>query len=82
MNAGILGIGPTEVIVLLVVLFILFGHRLPSVMRLLGRGVADARQRAAGPDRQLAILACLMLMALLIGLLAIALLRLFAAPMG
>jgi Sec-independent protein translocase protein TatA len=32
------GFGRTEVIILLVVLFILFGHHLPSLMRALGRG--------------------------------------------
>ena len=33
------GIGQTELIIILVVIFILFGHQLPSVMRSLGRGV-------------------------------------------
>jgi hypothetical protein len=35
------GLGQTELIILLVVLFILFGHRLPSVMRSLGRGMMN-----------------------------------------
>ena len=36
-----LGLGQTELIVILVVLFILFGHRLPSVMRSLGHGMTN-----------------------------------------
>jgi TatA/E family protein of Tat protein translocase len=35
------GFGQTEIIIVLVVIFILFGHRLPSVMRNLGRGPWD-----------------------------------------
>ena len=30
-----------EIIMVLVVIFILFGHRLPSIMRVLGRGPWD-----------------------------------------
>ena len=32
------GIGSTELIIVLIVIFILFGHHLPSLMRVLGRG--------------------------------------------
>lgn len=39
----IFGIGHTEIIVVLVVIFILFGHRLPSIMRVLGRGIVDMK---------------------------------------
>jgi sec-independent protein translocase protein TatA len=42
------GIGQWEVIIILVVIFILFGHRLPSVMRSLGRGVVEFKQGMAG----------------------------------
>jgi hypothetical protein len=38
-----LGFGPTELIIILVVLFILLGHRLPGIMRALGRGVVNFR---------------------------------------
>ena len=38
--------GQTELIIALVVLFILFGHRLPSLMRLLGRPMADFQDRS------------------------------------
>jgi len=47
------GIGHTELIIILVVIFILFGHRLPSVMRSLGRGVVEFKEGmsgTAGPD--------------------------------
>ena len=42
------GIGQWEVIVILVVIFILFGHRLPSVMRSLGRGVVEFKHGMSG----------------------------------
>ena len=42
------GIGHTELIIILVVIFILFGHRLPSVMRSLGRGVVEFKQGMSG----------------------------------
>lgn len=42
------GIGHWEVIVILVVVFILFGHRLPSVMRSLGRGVVEFKEGMRG----------------------------------
>lgn len=38
------GIGQTELIIVLVVLVILFGHRLPSVMFSLGKGVNDFKR--------------------------------------
>jgi sec-independent protein translocase protein TatA len=42
------GIGQTELIVVLIVIFILFGHRLPSVMRSLGRGVVEFKEGMSG----------------------------------
>ena len=42
------GIGQTEIIIILVVIFILFGHRLPSVMRSLGRGVVEFKEGMSG----------------------------------
>ena len=42
------GIGQWEVIVILIVIFILFGHRLPSVMRSLGRGVVEFKEGMKG----------------------------------
>jgi sec-independent protein translocase protein TatA len=44
------GIGQTELIIILVVIFILFGHRLPSVMRSLGRGVVEFKEGMAGKE--------------------------------
>ena len=45
------GIGQTELIIVLVVIFILFGHRLPSIMRSLGRGVVEFKEGMAGIEK-------------------------------
>ena len=45
------GIGQTELIIILVVIFILFGHRLPSIMRSLGRGVVEFKEGMAGIEK-------------------------------
>jgi sec-independent protein translocase protein TatA len=37
----VFGIGQTELIILCVIILILFGHRLPSVMFSLGKGIKD-----------------------------------------
>ena len=37
------GIRPWDLIVILAVIFILFGHRLPSVMRMLGHSLVEFR---------------------------------------
>jgi len=44
------GVGYQELIIVLIVVFILFGHRLPSVMRSLGRGVVEFKQGMSGLD--------------------------------
>lgn len=44
------GVGQTELIIILVVIFILFGHRLPSVMRSLGRGVVEFKEGMSGTN--------------------------------
>jgi sec-independent protein translocase protein TatA len=41
-------IGHWEVLLIVLVIFILFGHRLPSVMRSLGRGVVEFKEGMAG----------------------------------
>jgi sec-independent protein translocase protein TatA len=46
------GIGHTELIIILVVIFILFGHRLPSVMRSLGRGVVEFKEGMSGGPQE------------------------------
>lgn len=42
------GIGHWEILLIVLVIFILFGHRLPGVMRSLGRGVVEFKQGLAG----------------------------------
>jgi len=42
------GIGQWEMLLIVLVIFILFGHRLPSVMRSLGRGVVEFKEGLAG----------------------------------
>ena len=42
------GIGQTELLVILVVIFILFGHRLPGVMRSLGSGIVEFKKGMSG----------------------------------
>lgn len=44
------GIGTTELLVVMAVMLLLFGHRLPSVMRSLGRGVVEFKRGVAGVD--------------------------------
>lgn len=38
------GIGSTELIVVMVVVLVLFGHRLPTVMRGMGRGIKEFKE--------------------------------------
>ena len=46
------GIGQWELLLIVGVIFILFGHRLPSVMRSLGRGVVEFKQGLAGVNEE------------------------------
>lgn len=41
---ALFGAGPTELIIVLVILLILFGSRLPNVMRSLGQGITEFRK--------------------------------------
>ncbi len=53
-RATMFGIGHWEILLIVLVIFILFGHRLPSVMRSLGRGVVEFKEglaRQAGRRR-------------------------------
>jgi len=54
MNAllGFMGIGPLELFIVCVVLLLLFGNRLPSVMRSLGRGVIEFKKGVQGIDEE------------------------------
>jgi sec-independent protein translocase protein TatA len=46
---GLIGsLGPFELIIVGVVLLLLFGNRLPSVMRSLGRGVVEFKKGVSG----------------------------------
>lgn len=49
---AIFGIGQTELIVVAIVVLILFGHRLPSVMGSLGRGIKDFKSGLNSPDEE------------------------------
>jgi len=46
------GIGQWEVLLIVLVIFILFGHRLPSVMRSLGRGVVEFKEGISGKPEE------------------------------
>ncbi len=50
MLLAIMGVGTTELMVVMGVMLLLFGHRLPSVMRSLGRGVVEFKRGVAGVD--------------------------------
>lgn len=47
------GLGSTELLVVGIVALVLFGHRLPSVMRSLGRGVVEFKKGVAGIEDDL-----------------------------
>ncbi len=51
--AYIFGIGTTELLVIAILTLILFGNRLPSVMRSLGRGVVEFKKGIQGIDEDL-----------------------------
>lgn len=42
------GVGSTELIIVAIVVLLLFGNRLPSVMRSLGRGVIEFKRGVQG----------------------------------
>ena len=47
------GLGPAELVVLGIVVLLLFGSRLPSVMRSLGRGVVEFKKGVQGIEDDL-----------------------------
>jgi sec-independent protein translocase protein TatA len=49
---GVFGIGQTELIIVCVVILILFGHRLPSVMFSLGKGIKDFKHGLNTQDEE------------------------------
>jgi sec-independent protein translocase protein TatA len=42
--------GPMELIIVMAIMLLLFGHRLPSVMRSLGRGVVEFKKGVQGVE--------------------------------
>ena len=47
------GVGPWELMVVALVVLLLFGNRLPSVMRSLGRGVIEFKKGVQGVEEDL-----------------------------
>jgi sec-independent protein translocase protein TatA len=47
---GMFGVGPQELVVLAIIVLLLFGNRLPSVMRSLGRGVVEFKKGVSGEE--------------------------------
>lgn len=46
------GLGPVELVVVALVILLLFGNRLPTLMRSLGRGVIEFKKGAQGIDEE------------------------------
>jgi len=49
-NLAFLTPGPTQLVIVLLVVLILFGNRLPSVMRSLGEGITEFKKGIKGND--------------------------------
>jgi|GEM_PF-777496 len=47
---AIMGLGPMELAIFAVVVLLLFGHRLPSVMRSLGSGIVEFKKGVKGGE--------------------------------
>jgi sec-independent protein translocase protein TatA len=47
------GLGPTEWIVIAIIVLLLFGNRLPSVMRSLGKGLVEFKKGMQGIEDDL-----------------------------
>lgn len=50
---AVFGIGQTELLIVAGIALLLFGHRLPSVMRSLGRGVVEFKKGVSGDEENL-----------------------------
>lgn len=48
-----LGLGPWELVLVAVLVLLLFGNRLPSVMRSLGRGVVEFKKGVRGIEEDI-----------------------------
>jgi sec-independent protein translocase protein TatA len=49
---GMFGIGQMELVIICIVILILFGHRLPSVMFSLGKGIKDFKHGLNTQDEE------------------------------
>jgi sec-independent protein translocase protein TatA len=47
---GFMGIGPLELFIVALVVLLLFGNRLPGVMRSLGRGIVEFKKGVSGEE--------------------------------
>jgi sec-independent protein translocase protein TatA len=45
---AVFGVGPTELVIVGIIVLILFGSRLPSVMRSLGQGLVEFKKGVQG----------------------------------
>ena len=50
---AILGMGPFELLIIALLALLLFGNRLPSVMRSMGRGIVEFKKGVQGIDDDL-----------------------------
>lgn len=48
------GLGPTEIIVVMVIALVLFGHKLPEVARSLGKGIIEFKKGVGGVEDDIA----------------------------
>ncbi len=46
------GLGPGELMIFALIVLLLFGNRLPSVMRSLGKGVVEFKKGVSGVDEE------------------------------
>jgi sec-independent protein translocase protein TatA len=47
---GMFGIGTTEMMIFALIVLLLFGNRLPGVMRSMGRGIVEFKKGVSGVD--------------------------------
>jgi len=50
---AIMGVGPMELLIIGGIVLLLFGNRLPSVMRSLGRGIVEFKKGVSGVEDDL-----------------------------
>jgi len=52
MLLAIIGIGPLELVIVMVIILLLFGNRLPSLMRSMGQGLVEFKKGMQGIEDQ------------------------------